>query len=210
MFYDEKHHKLMIKLVSHIHEIARSLISREIDIAADRMSIVHGLVPDGSKRVVSGQYTKEPASSWHPATLPPSRDAKWPSLVIECADLESITRLRIEAEWWLTQSEGDVRVVVVLIIWPFRSGISLEKWVPDPDGNSGSNDSTTGKAKCVQRIELQCRSKNTASIEVNGGPLRLEFEMVFLRAPNSSRQRDIIVSEEALERIMGLVSDGNI
>lgn len=210
LFYDEKYHKLIIKLVPHLHEVARSLISREIDIAADRISIVHGLVPDGSKRVVSGQYKKEPASSWRPATLPPSRDAKWPSLVIECGDLNSIIKLRIEAEWWFTKSQGDVKVVIVLIIWPFRSGISLEKWVPDPDGNSGSTYSATGKAKCVQRIELQCRARNTASIEINGGPLRLGFEEVFLRAPSSPRERDIIVSEEALESIMGLVSDGDI
>ena len=210
IFYDEKYRKLIIKLVPHIHEVACSLISREIGIAADRMSIVHGLVPDGSKRVVSGQYTKEPASSWRPATLPPSRDAKWPSLVIECGDLRSITRLRIEAEWWLTKSQGDIRVVIVLIVWPFRSRISLEKWVPDSDGNSGSNDTATGKAKCVQRIELQCRARNTANIEVNGGPLRLVFEEVFLRPTNFPRERDIIVSEEALEGIMGLVSDGGI
>lgn len=86
----------------------------------------------------------------------------------------------------------------------------MEKWVPDPDGNSGSNDSATGKGKCVQRVELQCRARNTAGIEVNGGPLRLGFEEVFLRAPSSPRERDIIVGEKALEGIMGLVSNGGI
>ncbi|ODM16912.1 hypothetical protein SI65_07877 [Aspergillus cristatus] len=207
IFYDKKYCKLVIKLVHHAHEVARSLISREIDIAADRMSIVNGLVPDGSKRVASGQYTKEPASSWRPATLPPSRDAKWPSLVVECGDLKSITRLRIEAEWWLAKSQGDVKVAIVLIVWPTWSGILLEKWVPDPNGDSNSNDSATGTAKCIQKIGLQCKARNTASVEISGGSLRLGFEEVFLRAPSSPRERDIIVSEEALKSIMGLVYD---
>lgn len=210
IFYDEKYRRLAIQLVSHTHEVLRSLVSREIDVAADRMSIVHGLVPDGSKRIISGQYTKEPASSWHPATLPPFRDAKWPSLVIECGDLKSITRLRIEAEWWLTKSQGDVKVVIVLIVWPTWPGILLEKWVPNLNGNSDSNDSTTCKAKCVQRIWLQCRAIDMTNVEISGGMLRLGFEEVFLRAPSSPRERDIIVSEEALESIMGSVYDGDI
>jgi hypothetical protein len=70
--------------------------------------------------------------------VPPSRCATpvdaigWPTLVIETGLSESLSQLRAEAAKWFVESNGDVRIVLVISMNASR--VNIEKWQLAPVG----------------------------------------------------------------------------
>lgn len=60
------------------------------------------LLPTGSKRIKSASRSKDPDASWRPRSLPVGRSGQWPTVVIEGGCSESLSRLRLDAQWWMT------------------------------------------------------------------------------------------------------------
>ena len=58
----------------------------------------------------------------------------WPPVVVECQVSESQNRLKVDAKWWLENSEGAVGTVVVVTV--SKEERSAEKWeltdIPNP------------------------------------------------------------------------------
>ncbi|KAJ5826681.1 hypothetical protein N7447_003444 [Penicillium robsamsonii] len=103
--YDTR--SMIIKLVTGAHDAAsRGLLYEVRDMVHD-MGLHRSIHPVGSKRVRG-------------------RDAKWPTVVVEVRVSESYRKLKADAEWWLTNSKGDVNLVIIVSINRTTPSIKFE------------------------------------------------------------------------------------
>lgn len=191
VFYDEETHYLILKLVSGPHEVAERMLSRKIDQAAMHMGLEDELLPTGSKRIKSASRLKEPDSSWRPRSLPACRTTQWPTVVTESGSSESLSRLRLDAQWWITSSIGDAKLVIIMAIHRRNPQLVLEKWVPDP---------SAGRVSGIRTQEITVIREPGNLVTTTGAPLTIAFEEMFLRQA-SLQESDILVPVEALEKI---------
>lgn len=206
IFYDESLRRLIVKVPSDVHELAGNLLSREIELIIQPMGVLDELLPFGGARVKEGSYRKEPDRSWRPRTLPTGRSPKWPTLVVESGWSESLNRLRVDAEWWLTHSHGDVKVVILVKINRTQPKIIIETWILDP--NSGIlRPGPVLRGHRNHRLITMCSQVVTVSrdqqgtITTVGVPLTIKFDDIFLRPTVPPNERDIIVPEQALQSV---------
>ncbi|KAJ9195743.1 hypothetical protein DTO164E3_6578 [Paecilomyces variotii] len=73
---------------------------------------------------------KEADESFHPESRLGNWNAAfpWPTLVIEIGNAQSLAKLREDVRWWFENSEGDVRIVLLMIVHQRSRTITLEKW----------------------------------------------------------------------------------
>ncbi|RMZ76861.1 hypothetical protein DV738_g4694, partial [Chaetothyriales sp. CBS 135597] len=133
----------------------------------------------GATKYYGRRSSKEADSAFRPKSLRPD-DADWPTIVLESGLSESLPRLRLDAAWWLTESQGQVKTVIVISVKPATPIIHVEKWElaprPQPTARASStfNLPPPPDPTQIQQITLE---PNT----VTGAPLILEFEKLFLR-----------------------------
>ncbi|KGO49249.1 hypothetical protein PEX2_031590 [Penicillium expansum] len=122
--YDTR--SMIIKLVTGAHDAAsRGLLCEVRDVVHD-MGLHRSIHPVGSKRVRGVSSSKEADESWVPTQHVPGRDAKWPTVVVEVGVSESYRKLKADAEWWLTNSKGDVNLVIIVSINRTTPNIKFE------------------------------------------------------------------------------------
>ena len=86
----------------------------------------YSVMGGGSMRFsVPGVRSKEVDESIIPSTRSPGQ---WPSLVIEMGYSESLSHLRIEAAWWLENSQGATRMVIIFRLKRDPNSIWIEVW----------------------------------------------------------------------------------
>jgi hypothetical protein len=88
----------------------------------------------GATRFRGRNSSKEGDSGYKPYSLRPN-DADWPTIVFESGKSESLRRLRFDASWWLTESGGDVKIVIIISIQRTQnaqSRLQIEKWEHTP------------------------------------------------------------------------------
>lgn len=201
VFYDESLRQLIIKLVGGPHEIAGAQLSRAFAKRFEHMGLEREIVNTAAKRIKEIPRSKEPDGSWRPLTMPPARSGKWPTLVVECGWSESISRLRLDAEWWLAHSRGDVGVVVLVSVDRREPKITLGTWIIDPTPRALRPGPTLRAPRlhtmCSQVVTIY-RDQQNAIITV-GAPQVIEFEKTFLRPANPPLEHDIAVSQQDLE-----------
>jgi hypothetical protein len=118
--------------------------------------------------------------------------SKWLTFVIEAGVSETLPRLRVDAQWWLSNSAGLVKIVMLLEVNRARKEIRIEQWENDPPEATRRSTRTTP----AQTPKLIKEAFIDASNNVTGGPFRLDFQNIFLRPP----QRDITYATEQLAR----------
>lgn len=114
--------------------------------------------------------------SLRPINLPPGGSAKWPTMVVESGLSGSHDVLDSNARWWIRKSNGHVRVVITVTV--SRTEFTVKRYAP-----SGRTRAAICQTITVSRREHQ-------PTRVTGGPLRIPFRDVFLRAPRGN-QRDL-------------------
>ncbi|KAJ5804815.1 uncharacterized protein N7518_001118 [Penicillium psychrosexuale] len=73
--------------------------------------------PVGSKRVRGVSSSKQADDSWALTQPVPGRNAKWPTVGVEVGVSETYRKLKADAWWWwLTNSKGDVKLVIIVSI----------------------------------------------------------------------------------------------
>lgn len=140
-------------------------------------------------------YGKQPDQQLVPTSrLPPPGQPQVapvaPTLVIETGISESLQRLRWDADWWLTNTNGGVKVVLVVSINLGQTRtVQLEKW--ELVGHAtGTRQSIAPQA--VQTIHI---TQNNA----NGAPLVLGFEDLMSRPPIPP-EHDVVIPAADLIR----------
>jgi hypothetical protein len=126
---------LIVKLPSAVHErahvnLATDMIEKVV-LMGMRARELDGV---GASRFRGRRSSKEGDSAYRPHSFRPN-ETDWPTIVIESGVSESLRRLRFDASWWLTESGGDVKIVIIISIQRTQnaqSRLQIEKWEHTP------------------------------------------------------------------------------
>lgn len=144
----------------------------------DRLHKYHGTTIRGGTR------GKEPDCGWGPRRPPPGYRRR-PSIVLEVAWSEADSKLNSDIRFWLDPAGGNARVCLTLRVDKHEPAIRIEKW-------SLQN----GRPHRFQIIGV---TKVSDQIRVTDHPLIIAFGDLFLRAPSIPAEKDIEISQEALQ-----------
>ncbi|GFF26971.1 hypothetical protein IFM61606_09859 [Aspergillus udagawae] len=196
----------ILKILTYGHDVMTSNITRQIDLLCVRMGM------DPTSEFASGGTTtrllcakskgKQPDGCLFPkARIQRDREA-WPTLVIEAGVAASLPRLREEARWWLRNSQGEVRIVLVLGIHRQRRTLIMEKWgqqdrTPINQRQLPPQAEAPLQAYAAQTIEISSES-------ISGAPLVLPFEEL-LERPRQGKETDIVLAGEQIRACMSWV-----
>ncbi|GIK00283.1 hypothetical protein Aspvir_004303 [Aspergillus viridinutans] len=192
---------LIVKVPSREHEIAHTNIGQYITRKVDRMNIpfVEFLALGATKHTGPTSSSKECDSSWTNTVL---RPRGWPYMVIEAGVSESMPRLRADAAWWFVNSNGAVKVVLLIRVDAQRKMLTIEKYDRTRGPATRSNPQGPWRPRKLTTVTIN-QQVNPATIQVDGRnatprPLTLEFELVFGRPPNPPLERDITFTNTEL------------
>lgn len=141
---------------------------------------------------------KEGDSTYRNRALRPNNDKDWPHLVIEAGDSESLPRLQADAKWWIENSEGQVRIVLILKIDTKKRTIRILKYIsvqpPSPPRYSLRQYPVS-----VPSLSADIFMDHSVSpAQIQGTPLTLEFDRIFGRSPNPPFESNIVLTTERL------------
>jgi hypothetical protein len=189
---------LIIKLLSAEHEAAHATLAEDINRKLEGMGLPkRSLFPFGARRSFGPNSTKEGDSTYQPKCRPGKDD--WPTLVFDAGFSESLRALRRDARWWLTNSGGEVKIVIVISIRSAKT-LRIEQWCmspptgPRPVTRALSNTNTNANAIILVPTKIQELTViqdppipplpgTIPTYTVTGAPLDLDFEKLLLRAP---------------------------
>jgi len=113
------------------HELASSVFASLLWEKITPISLRRELVDmRGTRYDGLAGFSKEAHSAFKPKSSRP-RGTDWPTLVIETGVPETLDRLRVDAHWWLTNSLGAVKIVLLFSITEVDHTILIEKWAMD-------------------------------------------------------------------------------
>lgn len=114
---------------------------------------------------------------------------------------ETLSRQRLDAQWWITSSRGDVKVVILIAVNSCRPQITIEKWIPDPGAGSLRRSSRIRSSRIdgIRGQEVIMTREPNDIITTTETPLVITFYEIFLRPANPPQEHDVVISAEALE-----------
>ncbi|KAJ5239670.1 hypothetical protein N7468_004289 [Penicillium chermesinum] len=194
--YDSFSQLLLAKMPpSSPHETAARTFEREFWRRLEPMGLVRCIRSEGSAaQEAEDGSAKQPDCQFFPKRLPKGRSRSWPTLVVEVGYSESPSKLMSDTRFWLDKSNNDVQMVIIIKVRRDAPSIVLERWEP-----------VGGKKKRLQVVTVSKRDNNR--IDIQGQPLIIPFEKIFLRQPTIPKERDLSLDEEALAAIADDVWD---
>ena len=193
--YYEYEQTLIVKIMlSAVHELACTAFEAALIVKLAEMGLYTQL---GNVRSATFQgilSRKEVDSAFKPPLSRPNK-TDWPTLVIECGVSESIACLRIDSAWWLENSGGQVKTVLLFSVSESKRKIHIEQWeicsVPNlQDTRDHPNTTRTGPGS-IHTIDIIATDAAGASLELN-------FEKLFHHKPGKG-EKDIIFTTQDLE-----------
>jgi len=189
---------LIVKVPTAGHEGAHGNFRDEIVIRAAGMGLRWDLWSVGATKFQVRRASKEGDSAYKPLSMRP-READWPTIVIEAGWSESLSKLQLDAGFWLEDSGGDVKIVLLISIGRGqRAGtMIIEKWEnrPVPANRPATRSNTTQTPTQIHAIEIDSNSNPN---NVNGAPLTLEFRKIFLRQAVPPLEQDFTFTAQYL------------
>jgi hypothetical protein len=125
---------------------------------------------------------KEPDSCWRPLTVRPNKQ-DWPTLVFEVGVSETLRKLRMDARWWLANSQGRVKIVLLFKIDRVARTIHIEKWEYRPAAHTYGNRPAAQVPTEIQTVDIDAHGIVTGSPPATTPPLVLHFHNLLLRQP---------------------------
>jgi hypothetical protein len=115
-----------------LYELAHRELGREIENALRDMHLPrYALASVGSGRFKSPRgNSKEGDTCYVPEARSPrgGHNWPWPSLVLEAGVSESLPQLRADAAWWFSNSDGDVKITILIGVDTHHREVTIEKW----------------------------------------------------------------------------------
>jgi len=175
---------LIVKMPTAKHEAVHGGFGQKLTIRAALMGLENEFYYLGGTKFQVRRASKEGDTAFKPLSMRP-READWPTIVIEAGWSESLRKLRQDAGFWLEDSGGDVKIVLLISICRRRGArkLIIEKWENRPvSANRPATRSiarAAGNAQTATRIQTITIDSNSNTVK--GAPLTLEFRKIFLR-----------------------------
>jgi hypothetical protein len=196
---------LIVKVLTAENEQAHFTISYKVNDILRGMGLPGlSLWPCGGTTYHASGSSKEGDSTYKPKWCRAGK-GNWPTLIFEAGLSESLAKLRTDAKWWLDNSGGEVKIVIIISIRPAQKSLWIEKWCLQP--RTPAAPITRANAPIATKIQeltiiqnppIPTPPGNIATYAVTGAPLVLEFEKLLLRAPVLSED-DIIFTSTDLQ-----------
>ncbi len=180
ILYDGREKILIVKLmVGVMHEGVAHLFARMFEAKLFLLDVSASLLPTGSGRFGHrGGGSKEADFGYKPRSRPMEDD--WPSFVLEVGVSESLAMLRRDAAFWITNSDGRTRIVIVLSVNRRDRQILVERWEEVP--RIRPNWSTANYSRIpglIQSLTLN------VDVKYAGPPLEIPAEKLFDGPPQN-------------------------
>jgi hypothetical protein len=188
--YNSSQHLLLVKMtVSRAHEIAARVFERLFFDCLKPMGLDDCLQTLGSATCkAENGSAKQTDCQFLPHRLPRTRTKKWPSVVVETGFSESPCKLMSDARFWLSESNGDVQIVITIKISRSSPNIVLELW-----------ELVNDRVKRQQVVTISKGENNHFYLE--GQPLIISFNKLFLRPPSILKETNISLDDAILKKI---------
>lgn len=212
--YNYDKNDLIIKFMPSLeHDAAHLLFIKAIETQVIQMDLKHNkLYPTGTTTYKGKACGKQGDSGLKPI---PERRKKtdWPTLVVECGVSENLRELRGDASWWLTNSNGDVRIAILVLINLESRSLMIEKWQLVAPSSEPTEPSTRvcsrhGSAKPMMTAHVEVFWDIPRKNVVGSDQLIIEFEDLLLRSPVPPEE-DIVFSREDLQNLTTDILSGS-
>jgi hypothetical protein len=168
------------------HEVALSTFGRLFDDSLQATGLKYAIKQLGSSPYGEGNRGRKRADcEWAPKRPPPGHDRNAPTVVLEVALTETRSKLNSDVRFWLDKARHDVNIALTLDIDQREPRITIEKWELVQD-----------KIHRTQRVVIHSNNQRPV---VTGGPLTIDFMKLFLRAPTTPKEMDIVIEVHQLE-----------
>ena len=185
---------LILKVPTAKHEMAHRYFGQELTIGAAAMGLRREFRDLGATKFQVRRASKEGDTAFKPLSMRP-READWPTIVIEAGWSESLRKLRLDAGFWLEDSGGDVKIVLLISIGRRARTMIIEKW----ENRSVSPNRPFTRSNTTQiPTQIQAITIDSNSNTVNGAPLTLEFRKIFLRQAVPPLEHDFTFTAQDL------------
>ena len=141
-----------------------------------------------------GQRSKEGDSGMRCPTRF-GRGIEWPNLMIEVGYSESLRQLRIDAEWWLVNSSGLTRMVIIILVSDSPDKLDIEVWELGPNLNLRSPNSPTTIPTAYTTLQID----NAAVVSPANASLTIPYAVLFDNGHPSAT--DIVISHVQLSNM---------
>ncbi|PUU80731.1 hypothetical protein B9Z19DRAFT_1191630 [Tuber borchii] len=108
----------------------------------------------------------------------------WPTVILECGVSGVAKRLTVDGKWWIHNSGGAVKVVLLLFVNATAKTIRIEMWKKDMTEDSEQTAEHDNEE--VSGPTLQ-QTINITETTITGTPLVLQFRDIFLRKAKKKR-----------------------
>jgi hypothetical protein len=184
LLYDETTECLVIKFVSERHDVAAHEFAAFFEDAYKAKGISrYDLVRVGSGRIkCNNARSKEADMSYRPLTRAMGQPS---SFVVEVGLSESLNRLRCDASHWLTKTNGQTKLVLLIHVNPTQKLLQMERW--ELRQNPRARQSASGNSSHPQKIQALKLSMLTGNPVVSGEEgvtsLTLPWDLIYDTAP---------------------------
>jgi hypothetical protein len=154
----------------------------------------------GATRYKGTSTKKEPDACWRPLAARPNK-LDWPTLVFEVGVTETLRKLRTDAQWWLANSRGCVKIVLLFKVDRVARTIHIEKWECRPAAHAYANRPPAQIPTKIQTIDIDAHGVVTGDPPVTTPPLVLHFRNLLLRQPVPPQEQDVRYTAQNLRRL---------
>jgi len=145
----------------------------------------------GGKRFFLGNLrSKEGFETLGPETQIAS--SVWPPVVIEFGSSEGLDFLHLDAEWWLINSTGGARLVILIQLMTDPFALRIECWaMAAPPSHTGTRHPPIGAPTCVQLFNIDANGVVTST----SPGLCIPYSSLF-NEPNENAQDVVFTNDE--------------
>ncbi|OKL62027.1 hypothetical protein UA08_02255 [Talaromyces atroroseus] len=166
---------ILYKMPTRTHEAIQREFATMLDEKLMHMGRLHKAILRIGEADVEGEgRTKRPDTSYLPIRYP---NRKWPTLVVEVGFSQDLRKLQTDARWWLSESNGDVRTMIIISKNPKKNEMTIEKWIFD-------------QGPTREYHTMVVKDVNGAKA-TNQNPLIIGFNDLLLRDPQEPLEQDI-------------------
>lgn len=189
---------LIIKIPSEPHEKAHLSLGQICSNCAFQMQLnIREFCPIGGTLYRSQRSSKEGDSSYKNLMVR-SNSGDWPSFVIEAGLSELLQRLRCDAQWWISHSGGQVRIVLLIKVNKAHKHVMIEKWVPRQQPTTRTSPRFARPLHPTKITTITIDQSGTPAV-IAGAPLTLEFNEIFSRPAIPPVEKDIVFTRQDLD-----------